>query len=185
MDPFIGEIRIFPFGFAPNGWLPCEGQQLQVAQYQALAALLGVTYGGTLGQNFNLPDLRGRVPIGEGTHNAVSYNLGAAGGSQMVTLTTATIPPHIHGVRALSSEATLPLPTSTTGMTNALANTIVTGSTDGPEIYVTAPSGPGSLVDLRPEAVTATGGGGAHANEQPSLAVYYCIAVTGLWPPRS
>ncbi|MFD0389093.1 phage tail protein [Tistrella bauzanensis] len=125
------------------------------------------------------------MPIGQGTHNGFTYNMGTAGGSQTVTLTTATMPPHTHGAWALSSEATLPFPTSTTGMTNALANTIVTGSTDGPEIYVPAPSGGGSLVALRPEAVATAGGGGAHANEQPSLALYYCIATQGLWPPRS
>lgn len=185
MDPFIGEIRIFPFGFAPNGWMPCEGQELQVNQNQALAALIGNTYGGNWPTTFKLPDLRGRAPLGQGQHNGYTYNMGNAIGAQTVTLTVNELPQHTHTMLALNTEGTLPVPTTSTGLTTLLADTRESGvQPDGPEIYVMPPPNV-SLTPLRPEAVATTGGGQAHPNEQPSLAVYYCIATTGLWPPRS
>ncbi|WP_372018070.1 phage tail protein [Tistrella mobilis] len=185
MDPFIGEIRIFPFGFAPSGWMPCEGQELQVSQNQALAALLGNTYGGNWPTTFKLPDLRGRAPLGQGQHNGFSYSMGNAIGSQTVTLTVGQLPQHTHTMSALSTEGNLTVPTASNGLTAMLANTGDSGSQpNGPEIYI-APPPTATLTPLRPETVTSTGGGQAHPNEQPSLAVYYCIATTGLWPPRS
>lgn len=185
MDPFIGEIRIFPFGFAPTGWMPCEGQELQVSQNQALAALLGNTYGGNWPTTFKLPDLRGRAPLGQGQHNGFTYSMGNAIGSQTVTLTVAQLPQHTHTMSALSTEAAVPFAVTSGGAAFMLANTReTTVNPDGAEIYLTPPP-TATLTPLRPETVTSTGGGQAHPNEQPSLAVYYCIATTGLWPPRS
>jgi len=184
MDPFIGEIRIFPFGFAPNGWMACEGQELSVNQNQALAALLGNTYGGNWPTTFKLPDLRGRAPMGQGQHNSNIYALGDAVGSQTVPLTADQLPQHTHTMLALSTEGSSTVPTTTTGIAAMLADS--GGSKvqpDGPEIYAASPP-TATLTPLRPEAVAATGGGQAHPNEQPGLAVYYCIATNGLFPPR-
>lgn len=184
MDPFLGEIRIFPFGFAPNGWLPCEGQELPVNQNQALAALLGNTYGGNWPTSFRLPDLRGRTPLGQGALDGHAYPMGAALGSQTVTLGVDQLPQHTHAVLALATDGTLTVPTATSGITAMLADS--GGSKvqpDGPEIYVAAPP-TAALTPLRPETVATSGGGQAHPNEQPGLAVYYCIATGGLWPPR-
>lgn len=190
MDPFLGEIRIFPFGYAPSGWLPCEGQQLQVNQYVALHALIGNTYGGNLQTTFNLPDLRGRSPLHYGayadTSGSVAYQPGNATGQQTVTLTVNQIPPHYHELQALNTEGTGASPVSTTsGVRALLANPGTNPSQgDGPEVYIDAP-GNVSLTPLRADAIAMEGGGQAHENQQPSLAVYYCIATQGLWPPRS
>ena len=143
MDPFLGEIRIFPFGFAPEGWLPCEGQELQVSQNQALWSLLGNAYGGNAPTTFKLPDLRGRTPMGQGQHNGNSYAMGNAVGSQTVTLTTDQLPQHTHMMMALSTPATLTVPTTSTGTTAMLADS--GGSKvqpDGPEIYGSPPPSP-------------------------------------------
>lgn len=186
MDPFLGEIRIFPFGYAPSGWLPCEGQQLQVNQYVALHALIGNTYGGNLQTVFNLPDLRGRSPLHYGaysdTSGSVMYQPGNATGQQTVTLTVNQIPAHYHELQALNTEGTTTAPVNASSGTRALlANP---GPGVGPEIYLDVPGGV-ALTPLRADAIAVEGGGQAHENQQPSLAVYYCIAVQGLWPPRS
>jgi microcystin-dependent protein len=156
-----------------------------VSQNQALAALLGNTYGGNWPTTFKLPDLRGRAPLGQGQHNGFSYSMGNNIGSQTVTLTVGQLPQHTHTLTALSTEAAAPMPTTSSGVGLMLANTRETpANPDGPEVYLTPPP-TATLTPLRPEAVTSTGGSLAHPNEQPSLAVYYCIATTGLWPPRS
>lgn len=189
MDPFLGEVRIFPFGYAPNGWLPCEGQELQVNQYQALAALIGNAYGGSWPTTFKLPDLRGRSPLHYGIYSdatgTATYQMGAATGQQGVALTVNQIPPHIHSAQALNTQGQTSVPVTTTGFTTLLSNpgTNATQS-DGPEIYINTPAN-AQLTPLRADAVTYEGGGQAHENQQPSLAVYYCIATQGLWPPRS
>lgn len=190
MDPFLGEIRIFPFGYAPSGWLACEGQELQVSQNQALAALIGNTYGGNWPTTFKLPDLRGRSPLHFGSYSdmtgTATYQMGNATGLQGVTLTVNQIPPHVHDALALNTEGSNAAPVSTTsGFRGMLANPGTNPSQpDGPEIYQAVPPN-AQLTPLRADAVAYEGGGQPHENQQPSLAVYYCIATQGLWPPRS
>lgn len=190
MDPFLGEIRIFPFGYAPNGWLACEGQELQVNKYQALAAVIGNAYGGNWPTTFKLPDLRGRSPLHFGNYSdmtgTATYQMGNATGLQGVTLTVNQIPPHVHYAMALSSQGIIAVPVNAAnGNRYMLADPSVTPSqSDGPELYADVP-GNVQLTPLRADAVAYEGGGQPHENEQPSLAVYYCIATVGLWPPRS
>ena len=105
-EPFVGEIRMFGFGFAPQGWAPCNGQLLPINQNQALFSLLGTTYGGDGEATFALPDLRSRVPVGQGQGPGLSaYAEGQAGGAETVTLTATQMPGHTHPVRASSSAA--------------------------------------------------------------------------------
>src|SRR5271170_2037339 len=106
VEPFIGEIRYVGFNFAPPGWALCEGQTLSIAQNTALFSLLGTTFGGNGQTTFNLPDMRGRVPVGMGNGVGLTpRNLGETGGVEAVTLTTAQMPRHRHGLRAASSSA--------------------------------------------------------------------------------
>ena len=113
MDPFIGEIRLVPFNFAPRGWAICAGQLLPINQNQALFALLGTTYGGDGRTTFALPDLRGRIPVGAGQPPAgSSYPLGATGGQETVKLTTGQLPGHAHAVHASSAAGTTKNPTT-------------------------------------------------------------------------
>ena len=192
-DYFVGEIRLLPYvnGRTPAGWASCEGQALPVAQNQALFALIGTTYGGDGKVNFNLPDLRGRVPAGMGqlpANNLIGGNYGqmlAAGahaGSEGVALTLAQVPAHMH---FLGANPTNPPPST---INNALPSTVVKPSTApatapaAPNLYAT----PTATVALNPATITANGTGAAHENRQPFLALRYCICVTGgLFPPRN
>lgn len=166
MDPFLGEIRAFAFGRIPNGWLPCDGRELNVQQNQALYALLGTRYGGTFNQKFNLPDLRGRTPMCYGPGIA----MGLKEGTETVALTAAQVPPHTHTVLATSTAASTSSPAG-----GALA-TLPTGT----NAY--AASG---TTTLNTAVVSISGASAPHQNMQPSLAVNWCIATTdALWPPR-
>ena len=166
MDPFLGEIRAFAFGRIPNGWLPCDGRELNVQQNQALYALLGTRYGGTFNQKFNLPDLRGRTPMCYGPGIA----MGLKEGTETVALTAAQVPPHTHAVLATSTAASTSSPAG-----GALA-TLPPGTT------AYAASG---TTTLNTAVVSISGASAPHQNMQPSLAVNWCIATTdALWPPR-
>jgi microcystin-dependent protein len=163
-EPFLSEIRIMSFVFAPKGWALCNGQLLPINQNQALFSLLGTTFGGDGRVNFALPDLRGRVPIhvgGSGWHT-----LGERGGEQAHTLSIAEIPTHTHVVRAASA--------TTGGVTNPNGN-YLSGANNA---Y--AESGP--LVAMRPDTVTNVGGSQAHLNMQPFLTLSFCIALQGIFP---
>lgn len=170
-DPFVAEIRIFPFNFAPRGWAWCDGQLLPLSQNTALFSLLGTTYGGNGESNFALPDLQGRAPMAPGQGPGLSlYDLGQTGGQSSVTLLPTEIPAHTHVASA----------TSDTAVTNAPANA-----------YLARPLGRGSnlyspsftsTVGMQP---TSTAGGNApHNNMQPYLTFYFCIALQGVFPPR-
>lgn len=168
-DPFIAEIRVFPYNFAPRGWLACDGQLLSIAQNTALFSLLGTTYGGDGRSTFGLPDLRGRLPMGTGQGPGLSLReLGQQVGTEAVTLTTAQMPSHNHGLRATSS--------ANTGNPSgaALANVATSGS-----VYRT----PGKLAPSG-SSLASTGGGLSHENRQPALAFTFCIATQGIFPPR-
>jgi microcystin-dependent protein len=162
-EPFVAEIRIFPFGKIPKGYLPCEGQILPIMQYQALASLIGTIYGGDGKTTFMLPDLRGRVPMCIGPN----HRLGVAGGATTVTLNSTQIPVHTHVPCA--SSATPPTETSP-------ANETWAGFEDA---YGSTPDS-----QMNPQALSAAGASQAHSNMQPYLTLSLCIATTGIYPPR-
>ncbi|MBN2387247.1 MAG: phage tail protein [Anaerolineales bacterium] len=161
MEPFLGEIKIVSFNFAPAGWAACDGQTMQIVQNQALYALLGTTYGGNGSTTFGLPDLRGRVPL----HFNATYPPGNAGGEAGHVLTAAEMPSHTHTVSASDAAANAPSPT---GNTWAAAN-------NG---YAAAPD-----ATMKPAALGTTGGQ-PHENRQPYLVLNFVIATTGIFPSR-
>jgi microcystin-dependent protein len=163
-EPFLSEIRLMSFNFAPKGWAMCNGQLLPINQNQPLFSLLGTTYGGDGRVNFALPDLRSRVPI----HVGQGHTLGENGGQQSHTLTASELPTHFHTVAA-SSVAN--------GGVNQPNDNFLGGAADA---Y--APVGAGSLTSFRPDSVTSLGGSQAHQNMQPFLALTYCIALQGIFP---
>ncbi|MDZ4363861.1 phage tail protein [Brevundimonas sp.] len=176
-DYFVGEIRAFAFGQIPQGWHLADGTTLPVNQYAALYSLLGNVYGGTPSQTFALPDLRGRVPVDVGTAAGATYALGAKTGTEGVVLTVAQLPPHQHELNA----------TTTVGNTGgAGGNAIATVNQDDltPPQQRPLYAAPGTLQPLLASSVGSTGSGGAHPNIQPSTVVNYCIALTGIYPPR-
>ena len=165
-EPFLSEIRIMSFVFAPQGWAVCNGQLLPINQNQALFSLLGTTYGGDGEVNFALPDFRGRVPI----HRGSGHTLGERSGEQAHTLSISEIPTHAHVLSASSSGGNQPVPPN-----NVLA------STAPDAIY-----GPGKgLTPVNGGSVTNVGGSQAHLNMQPFLALSFCIALQGIFPSQS
>lgn len=160
-EPFLSEIRIFSFAFAPKGWALCNGQLLPINQNQALFSLLGTTFGGDGRVNFALPDLRGRTPI----HVGSGHTLGEKGGEQAHTLSIAELPTHTHVLNGINANAATNSPTG-----NALANTTA--------LY----HAPTSLTALNPGSVTNTGGSQAHLNMQPFLTLSFGIALQGIFP---
>jgi microcystin-dependent protein len=171
-DPFVAEIRIFPFNFAPRGWAWCDGQLLPLSQNTALFSLLGTTYGGNGKSNFALPDLQGRAPMHPGQGPGLSlHDLGETGGSETVTLLESEIPAHSHALNASRQDATERVPTG-----QMPANGI-----GGIVAYAV----PGTLTALSPNALAPAGGDQPHNNLQPYLTFYFCIALQGVFPPRT
>jgi microcystin-dependent protein len=172
-DPFVAEIRIFPFNFAPKGWAWCDGQLLPLSQNTALFSLLGTTYGGDGKSNFALPDIQGRSVMHPGQGPGLSlHDLGETGGSETVTLLESEIPVHTHTLRATNTTGDNPLPGG-----NILARP---GST---MIYQQNSSA--NLVAMAPEALAPAGGDQPHNNLQPYLTFYFNIALQGVFPPRT
>lgn len=167
-EPFLSEIRIMSFGFAPKGWALCNGQLLPINQNQALFSLLGTTYGGDGRVNFGLPDLQGRVPI----HMGSGHTLGERGGEQAHTLSISEIPTHVHVLNASTTVAT----------TNTPGNTLVTGQSTASSLYASAASG---LVAMSPAAVANVGGSQAHLNMEPFLVLNFSIALQGIFPSQT
>ena len=165
-EPFLSEIRIMSFQFAPKGWAQCNGQLLPINQNQALFSLLGTTFGGDGRVNFALPDLRGRLPI----HEGVGHTLGERGGEQAHTLSISEMPAHTHTLQGSSVPGTS-VPTSAS----------VLGRSNPQACYGAA----ANLVSLAPEALAPAGGDQPHNNLQPYLTFYFCIALQGVFPPRS
>jgi len=178
-EPFIGQITVFPYTFPPKGWADCAGQLLPIAQNTAVFALLGTFYGGDGRVTFALPDLRGRVPVGIGQSTAGSnYTIGEQAGVETVTLTTATMPLHTHTMAATQAQGTVNAPAG-----NVLASVFqgdFTGSNVG-NVY--NPGTPNT--SLTPGSMGISGGSQSHNNIQPSLTLRYCIAMQGIFPPRS
>ena len=163
-EPFLSEIKIVSFNFAPKGWATCDGQLLPINQNQALFALLGTTYGGNGQTNFALPDLRGRTPI----HFGNGHVLGERGGEQAHTLTVAETPMHIHALAGTPSAADTATPTN-----NYLA---AANNQYAP---------PANLTSMGPSSISAAGGSQPHENMQPYLTLMFVIALQGIFPSRN
>jgi microcystin-dependent protein len=179
-NPFLAEIRIFPFNFAPRGWAFCDGQILPLSQNTALFSLLGTNYGGDGKSNFALPNLQGSAPINAGQGPGLTERfIGEQGGLATVTLLHSEIPAHSHGLVADTSDGTTSIPTA-----NLIANgnwNDGTGNTGGLQTYTTTAQNVQTLAgDLLP-----AGGSQPHNNLMPYLTLNFCIALQGVYPPRS
>lgn len=161
-EPFLSEIRLMSFIFAPVGWALCNGQLLPINQNQGLFSLLGTTYGGDGRVNFALPDLRGRTPI----HVGSGHTLGERGGQEAVTLSIANLPTHTHPVQA------------STQNTGGTANPVNAFFAPVNNVYRAAQN----LSALNPSSVTSIGGSQPHLNLQPFLTLSFCIALQGIFP---
>jgi microcystin-dependent protein len=179
VDNFIGEVRLFAFGRVPSGWVVCDGRILPIATNQALFALLGTQYGGDGRTTFAIPDLRGRIPV----QKSASLPQGSKGGSESVTLTNTQLPLHTHFVSAYS----------TNGNTGALASGFP-AQCSSPSITPAPPPAPAeygsaaNLLSISPASIASSGSTTAviaHENRQPSIALNYCLATTGVYPSRS
>ena len=171
-EPFLAEVRIVGFNFAPRGWAFCDGQILPINQNQSLYSLLGTTYGGDGRTSFALPDLRGRTPIHVGASNGTDHRQGQKGGEETHTLSVAEMPQHTHQFKVATADATLQRADNANDSVLAKANV---------DMYR---SGAGNT-SLIPATVSSVGLGNAHNNMQPSLAVNFCIALRGLFPSRN
>lgn len=163
-EPFLSEIKIMSFGFAPKGWALCNGQLLPINQNQALFSLLGTTYGGDGRINFGLPNLQGRTAM----HMGSGHTLGELGGEQAHTLSIAEIPTHTHTATGTTTAGNSPIPTN-----NFLGKA---DNTYGQPI---------TLTSLQPGTVAAVGGSQAHLNMQPFLVLNFCIALQGIFPSQT
>ena len=170
-DPFVAEIRIFPFNFAPKGWAWCNGQIVPISQNTALFSLLGTVYGGDGKSTFALPDLMGRAPMHPGQGPGLSlHDLGEIGGSETVTLLESEIPTHSHTLSVSQADALEPSPSG---------QQFATGI--GVSMYAAL----GPTVQLSPNILTPAGGDQPHNNIQPYLTCYFNIALQGVFPPRT
>jgi microcystin-dependent protein len=165
-EPFLSEIRIMSFGFAPKGWALCDGQLLPINQNQALFSLLGTTYGGNGQTNFALPNLQGRTPI----HMGSGHTLGDQGGEQAHTLSISELPTHLHTLNASSANGAAILPTGN----------LLGGSPT--QLYRPADN---NLAALSPSTIGNVGGSQAHLNMQPFLVLSFSIALQGIFPSQN
>lgn len=165
-EPFLAEIKIVSFNFAPRGWALCNGQLLPINQNQGLFSLLGTTYGGNGRTDFALPDLRSRVPI----HMGAGHILGEQAGKEAHTLTLPELPQHQHTLAAASAVANVPI----------AADRVLANSTPN-ELYAT----PANLVAMHPNSVSSVGGGQPHLNMQPFLVLNFVIALQGIFPSQT
>ena len=173
-DPFVAEIRIFPFNFAPKGWAFCNGQILPISQNTALFSLLGTTYGGDGKSTFALPNMQGNAPMNPGQGPGLSlHDLGETGGTQFVTLLESEIPLHPHTM-SVSSQ----LGTENQVNVNNAGQLFAMG--DGVNMYAPA----NNLTPMAFQALPVAGGDQPHNNMQPFLTLNFCIALQGVFPPR-
>jgi microcystin-dependent protein len=173
MDPFVAEIRIFGFNFAPKGWAFCNGQILPLSQNTALFSLLGTTYGGDGKSNFALPNMQSNTPLFWGQGPGLSlYDIGQTGGEQFVTLLQSEVPSHNHGVQSV--------PGNFGGNSNVVGGNSYAKSTQG-NAYLP----PATLVNMSIQEVSVVGGNNPHNNMMPYLTLNFCIALQGVFPPRT
>lgn len=178
-EPFIGQITLFPYPFPPKGWADCLGQLLPIAQNTALFSLLGTQYGGDGKTTFALPNLQSRVAVGQGMLvGGSTYMMGETAGAQTVTVDQNAMPSHTHTLNATTSDGTTNTPAG-----NLLANVFQGDFQGGSQGNVYNPAPPDTT--LVPASVGPAGGSQPHNNMQPYLALRYCIALTGIFPPRS
>ncbi|MCG7408498.1 tail fiber protein [Paenibacillus sp. ACRRX] len=163
-EPYIGEIRMFSGSYAPQGWALCNGQLLSISENEVLFTLLGTTYGGDGQTNFALPDLRGRVPI----HNTPTYPLGSRSGTETVTLTSAQLPVHSHGIVSTNDQAMQQSPENAVW---AAPSSAIYGDQ--------APAG-----TMSPASILPTGGNHPHNNMMPYLTVNFIISLFGIYPSQ-
>jgi microcystin-dependent protein len=182
-DGFIGEIRAFGFNFSPRGWLACDGTTYGINSFQALFAIIGTSFGGNGTTNFKVPDLRGIVLTGVDPTIADFGKPGASGGSELVTLTQATIPAHNHNIQAVTrtSLAQTTLATAQPASNVYLSNAFSSGLSQGIVAYSNVMDG----IALNPESIGITGNSMPHQNMSPYLALTYSICVEGIFPPHS
>lgn len=177
-EPYLGEVRIFGFNFAPRGWMFCSGQLLPIQQYSALFSILGTFYGGDGKTTFALPNMQGRAPMhwGQGT-GLSSYQIGELGGATTETLTDQQLPMHTHSLNFAT-----PNPANPAQRTTNPGPTAYLGLSDPGQAYsdVTTPQ-----VAFSPSAVMPSGGSQPHNNVQPVVALNFCVAVTGIFPSRN
>jgi microcystin-dependent protein len=177
-DPFVAEIRIFGFNFAPKGWAFCNGQLLPLSQNTALFSLLGTTYGGDGKSTFALPDMQGSAPMQPGQGQGLSLrDLGEQGGSETVTLLPSEMPVHVHTVNATTINANTDQPT---GAILARGNYNLQGNSGAVPMYSAA--APNARMGF--QAMAVAGGDLPHNNMQPYLTLNFCIALQGVFPPR-
>jgi microcystin-dependent protein len=173
-EPFLAEIRIFPFNFAPKGWAMCNGQLLSISQNTALFSLLGTTYGGDGKSTYALPDLQGNVPLHPGQGSGLSlYDLGQVGGVETVTLLTSEMPLHAHTLSAHSFDVADVFPPGPT---------VVPAAAEGGFSYNANANA--NLTQFAFQALSISGGSLPHNNMMPYLTLNFCIALQGVFPPR-
>lgn len=184
-QPYLGQIEAFPFNFTPKGWQPCQGQLLAISQNQALFALLGTTYGGNGTTNFALPDLRGRVAMGQGNGNGLTSRiLGEQLGEETHTILITETPAHNHTVNTAPNASTANNVDTPSG-TVVLATATGTQGSTPLTINPYAPTPPAPNTALAASAIVANNGGQSHSNMMPCLALQFCIAMSGIFPTRS
>lgn len=170
--PYVGEIRIFAGNFAPNGWQFCEGQTLPISENEVLFQLIGTTYGGDGQETFNLPDLRGRVPLHNGTASyGTTFQMAETGGAEEITLSINQIPSHNHVLSATTDLAD----------TSSPANAQFSTNPSGSKMY----SGSNPTTALNTNSITSIGGSQPHTNFQPYLCVNFIISLFGLFPSQT
>ena len=178
-DPFVAEIRIFPFNFPPKGWAFCNGQLMPLSQNTALFSLLGTTYGGDGKSTFALPDMQGNAPMHPGQGQGLSLrDLGQIGGADTVTLLQSEMPVHTHQLNASDSDATTANPETQLPAKGQWD----TGTAFG-VMGAYSSTSPGNAT-MAPQALSIAGGSLPHNNMQPYLTLNFCIALQGVFPPR-
>ncbi len=179
MEPFIGEIRLLPFSFAPKNWALCNGQILPIQSNTALFSIIGTTYGGNGTTNFQLPNLQGQVVAGVGQGPGLSpWSWGEQQGENGVTLLTTEIPAHNHLITAMNNPGNASTPAA-----DAYLAKDVRGGSGGTINYMLTPGATNTT--MAPQTIGVSGGSQAHENRQPFLALNYCIALAGVFPARN